>query len=108
MIEQRLDRIEDMLSQLIRMVGKLSEEQQEMKIDQQEMKMDMQEMKLDQQEMKNEQLNIKLRLGEIEERSEKRHEQIIDRFQTFERDKDFIWEKTVRNEREIGNLKRLF
>ncbi|MCT8139129.1 hypothetical protein H1D32_16315 [Anaerobacillus sp. CMMVII] len=87
MIEQRLDKIENMLSQLIGMVGKLSVEQQE---------------------MKKEQLEFKSQLNEVEQKNENRHEQLIDRFQSFERDKDFIWEKTARNEREIGNLKRLF
>lgn len=101
MNDQRLDKIEDMLSQLIGMVGKLNEEMQEMKKEQQEMKKDI-------QEMKKEQLEFKIQLNEIEQKNEKRHEQIIERFQTFERDKDFIWEKTARNEREIGNLKRLF
>ncbi|OIJ15225.1 hypothetical protein BKP35_05090 [Anaerobacillus arseniciselenatis] len=157
MIEKRLDRIEDMLSQLIGMVAKLSEDQQEMKKElagvkdeqqgmkqeqqgmkkelhemkqeqqgmkkelhemkqeQQGMKKELHEMKQEQQGMKKEQQGMKkeliktnIKLDELEQKSEKRHEEVIQRFQAFERDKDFIWEKTVNNEREIGNLKRLF
>jgi hypothetical protein len=58
--------------------------------------------------MRKVQIDLKSRLDEIEKNNQTRHEQIIDRFESFERDKDFIWEKAVRNEREIGNLKRLF
>ena len=111
MIEKRLDRIEDMLSQLIGMVGKLSEEQQEMKKElagvkdeqqemkkelvgvkdeqkgmkqeQQGMKRELQEMKKEQQEMKKELLKTNIKLDELEQKSEKRHEEVIERCWSF-------------------------
>jgi regulator of replication initiation timing len=84
--------IENMLSQLIRMVGT-------MQADLQEMKRDQQEMKLDQQEMNT-------RLDKIEVKQEEQHKEILERFERLERDQDFIWEKTVKNERDLGNMKR--
>ena len=116
-IEERLDRMETMLSQLINMVGNLNEEQQEMKKDLQlfreeqlEMKKDLQSFREEQQEMKKdlqlfrkEQLEMKTQLNDLVEKSEERHQEV----QANMRDQDFIWEKTVRNEREIESLKRL-
>ncbi|WP_077214887.1 hypothetical protein [Bacillus dakarensis] len=128
------EKIEDMLAQLIGMVGGIQAEQhsmkkdqqdlrtslremkrdqqemkqdlQEMKRDQQEMKQDLQEMKRDQQEMKQIQQEMQIKLPEIETKGEERHKEIVDRFKAIENDQDFIWEKTARNEREIGNIKR--
>jgi formiminotetrahydrofolate cyclodeaminase len=98
-MEERLENIENMLSQLIKMVGNLNIEQQEMKKEQQEMKKEQQEMKKEQQEMKKEFQNAGIK-------SEERHHEVVDRLKSLEIDQDFIWEKTVRNEREIENLKR--
>ncbi|MCQ6280016.1 hypothetical protein [Bacillus sp. EB600] len=79
------DKIENMLSQLIKMVGNIQSEQQEMK--------------LVQKDMHN-------KLQDIETRGEERHKEIVDRYKSLENDQDFIREKTARNEREIGNIKR--
>lgn len=86
------EKIENMLSQLIGMVGSIQAEQQSMKKDQQEMKQVQQEMQI--------------KLQELETKGEERHKEILDRFKAIENDQDFIWEKTARNEREIGNIKR--
>lgn len=98
--------IENMLSQLIKMVGSLQSDVQEMKREQQEMKREQQEMKKEQQEMKQTQYSMQTRLDELEMKAETRHNEVVERFKSLERDQDFIWEKTVRNEREIGNIKR--
>ena len=79
------DKIENMLLQLIKLVGNIQSEQQEMK--------------LVQKDMQN-------KLQDIETKGEERHKEIVDRFKSLENDQDFIWEKTARNEREIGNIKR--
>lgn len=101
-----------MLSQLIRMVESIQSTQQEMlaeiqimKTDQQEMKAEIQSIKTDQQEMK-EDLSMKSQIENLEVKQEERHKEILDRFKSLENDQDFIWEKTARNEREIGNIKR--
>lgn len=84
-MKEKENRIEEMLSQLITMVGSIQAEQREMK-----------------QELQETQQNIQ----KLELKSEERHQEILERFKTLERDQDFIWEKAVRNERELGNLKR--
>lgn len=58
------------------------------------------------EEIKQEQVEIKNELQEFETKGEERHKEVMDRFTSIERDQDFIWEKTARNEREIANIKR--
>ncbi|MBY6052558.1 hypothetical protein [Cytobacillus firmus] len=109
-----------MLAQLIKMVGSLQSDMQEMKKEQQEMKKEQQEMKKEQLELKIEQQGMKYtqqsmqgelkevqnKLMELETKSDQRHQEILEHFKILERDQDFIWEKTARNERDIGNIKR--
>ena len=45
------------------------------------------------------------KLQELELKGEERHQEVLDRFKALEIDQNFIWEKTVRNEREIANIK---
>ncbi|KML37546.1 hypothetical protein JGK52_17130 [Cytobacillus oceanisediminis] len=92
-------KMENMLAQLIKMVGSLQSDMQEMKKEQQEMKQEQQGMKQEQQGMKQE-------LQKLETKSDQRHQEILEHFKVLERDQDFIWEKTARNERDIGNIKR--
>lgn len=92
-------KMESMLAQLIKMVGSLQSDMQEVKKEQQEMKREQQEMKKEQQEMKK-------KLQELETKSDQRHQEVLEHFKILERDQDFIWEKTARNERDIGNIKR--
>lgn len=106
------EKIESMLSQLIKMVGNSHAEQQEMKRTQQglmqtqqEMKQDLQEVKQDLQEMKQDQKSMQEKLQELDSKGEERHKEILDRFTAIETDQDFIWEKTARNEREIAHIK---
>ncbi|MEK5389665.1 hypothetical protein NSQ59_04665 [Margalitia sp. FSL K6-0131] len=107
------EKIENMLSQLIRMVGSIQSTQQEMKAeiqimktDQHEMNADFQSIKIDQQEMKADLKSMKSQIENLDIKQEERHKEILDRFKSLENDQDFIWEKTARNEREIGNIKR--
>lgn len=75
---------EEMLSQLIRMVGNLQVE--------------FKEMKENLQEMKERQI-------QFEVKSEDRHEELLRTIHSIKADNDYIWQKTVRNEREIEKLK---
>ena len=113
------EKIEEMLSQLIKMVGTMHSEQQEMKqefvgiqreikgISQEQLglKQEFQDMKYEFQDMKQDIVELKDKVVEIETKSDIRHKEIIGRFKSLERDQDFIWEKAVRNEREIASLK---
>ena len=100
------DKIENMLSQLIRMVGNIQSEQQEMKQVQQDMQGRLQGMESKLQEMDSKLTDIEGNLQGIEVKGEERHQEVLGRFKALEIDQDFIWEKTVRNEREIGTIKR--
>ena len=123
------DKIENMLSQLIRMVGNIQSEQQEMKQVQQDMQGRLQGMESKMQDMdgklqdmegklqgmegklqkygNNSKLqDMESKLQGIEAKGEERHQEVLGRFKALEIDQDFIWEKTVRNEREIGTIKR--
>ena len=93
------DKMENMLSQLIRMVGNIQSDLQEIKQEQQEMKRD------EQQEMKRVQQDMQSKLQELEAKGEERHQEVLDRFKAIEIDQNFVWEKTVRNEREIATIK---
>lgn len=127
MSEARLEKIEGMLSQLILMVGKMNETQvqmqqdiQQLKQEQQEMKGEMKAFKQEQQGMKGEmktfregQLEVKGKLDTIdqnqrnnEKKNEERHHEVSKRLKSMEVDQDFVWEKAVRNERELAVLKR--
>jgi chromosome segregation ATPase len=120
------EKIEAMLSQLIKMVGNSQAEQQEMKRDlqdvkreqqemkqdlqdvkreQQEMKQDLQEVKQDVHEIKKDQKSMQEKLQGLETKGEERHKEILARFTAIETDQDFIWEKTAKNEREIAHIK---
>lgn len=99
------EKIETMLSQLIKMVGSTQAEQLEMKQDLSEMKQDLSEMKQELSEMKQDQKIMKEKLQDIEAKGEERHKEILDRFRAIETDQDFIWKKTAKNEREIAHIK---
>jgi archaellum component FlaC len=88
MEQKQLDRMEDMLTNLIKIVGTLSNDFQVMKEEMQEMKQDLQDVKKDVEEVKKEQA-------------------VTNRILTDMRaDQDYIWEKAAKNERELAKLKR--
>ena len=57
------------------------------------------------QPMKRVQQEMQSKLQELELKGEERHQEVLDRFKALEIDQNFIWEKSVRNEREIANIK---
>lgn len=83
------EKIENMLSQLIKMVGTMHSEQNEMKIT-----------------MHSELKEMKSNMQAAEDKNGTRHKEIMDHLKALENDQDFIWEKSVRNERELANIKR--
>lgn len=72
----------------------------ELKKEQQEMKKDILEMKAEIQEIKAEQKIMNNRMDKLEMKVEQG-------FRTLKADLDFIWEKTIRTEREVEKLRRL-
>lgn len=114
------EKVESMLSQLIKMVGTMHSDQLEMKQDirgmkqdihelkqdQHEMKQDIQEMKQDLRELKHDQQKLHVKVEKLETKSEEQHLEIVARFKAIEKDQNFIWEKTARNERDLANIKR--
>ncbi|WML58786.1 hypothetical protein [Neobacillus sp. PS2-9] len=81
MEQKQLDRMEDMLTNLIKIVGTLSNDFQVMKQELQDVKKD---------------------VGEV-----KKEQVVTNRILTDMRaDQDHIWEKAAKNERELAKLKR--
>lgn len=98
-------KMEEMLSQLIRMVGSMQSEMQEMKADIRELKAEMQEVKADIRELKVDMQSVKLDIERLESNDEKRHLLVLKELRALKIDQDFVWEKAVRNEREIEQIK---
>ena len=91
-MEERLERMEDMLANLIRMVG-------DMKREQLETRQEIKEMKQDQKATREDIARLRLE-------NEKHHNEISSRISSIELDHEHTWEKTVHNEREISKLKK--
>jgi rubrerythrin len=87
-MEERFNKIEDMLSQLIHMVGT-------MKAEQEEMKADLGTVKREQGELKDT-VNI------LKRDNEHAHKEMLETLKSLESDQDFIWQKAVKNERDIA------
>ncbi len=112
MMMSKNNNIEDMLSQLITMVAAIQVEHKEMKQalegmhqEQKEMKRAFEGMHQEQKEMKRVQQEMQNKIEEIETKAEERHKEILDQLTALKHDQDFIWEKTVRHEREIHAIK---
>lgn len=119
-MEKRVDKIEDMLSQLIKMVAKTNEEQaefrkslNEMKSEQLEMKREQLEMKREQLEMKREQQEMRNDLNETKElvfnldkKMSAGFNEILDQFKILKVDQEVTWEKLSRLERDVELLKK--
>lgn len=120
------NKIEDMLTQLITIVGTMQADFQGMKIQMNEMQLQMNGMQTQMNEMqtqmnemqtqiqkldnKVDQLDsrvsqLETRVSQLETKGEERHKEIMNQFKTMENDQNFIWEKTVRNERDIASIK---
>lgn len=95
MEQKQLDRMENMLTNLIKIVGTLSNDFQVMKEEMQEIKDEMREMKLELQDVKKDVEEIK------------KEQTVTNRILTDMRaDQDHIWEKAAKNERELAKFKR--
>ncbi|MCM3479176.1 hypothetical protein [Caldibacillus thermoamylovorans] len=73
--------------------------------EQKEMKQAFAGMLQEQKEMKRVQQEMQNKIEEIETKAEERHKEILDQLTALKHDQDFIWEKTVRHEREIHAIK---
>jgi regulator of replication initiation timing len=91
MDEKRLERIEDMLSNLITMVGSINSKLQSSLEEQAAMRSDISAIQKEQSAMRSE--------------METRHSEIMDKLKIIQADQDYIWEKSARNEREIAKIK---
>jgi archaellum component FlaC len=98
MEEQRLDRMEDMLTNLIFMVGNLNKQQQLMQEDLRVVKEDLQVVKEDVQVVKEDQSTMR-------SENNKQFSEILKKLTDFQSDQDYIWGKASRNERDIAKLK---
>ncbi|MEO2078180.1 MAG: hypothetical protein ABGX20_22860 [Bacillus sp. (in: firmicutes)] len=108
MEQKQLDRMENMLTNLIKVVGTLSnefqgmkEEMREMKVEIKEMKVDIHEMKVEMQKMKQEIQTVKNDMEGVKKEQVATNRILID----IRADQDHIWEKAVKNERELAKLK---
>lgn len=113
MLEERFDRVEGMLTQLLTIVGNIQTVQQEhgkrldsieKRLDNLEARMDYLETRMDSLETKMD--NLEVRMDATDAKNDGRHSEIMDRFNRLEMDQDFIWEKAARNERELELIKR--
>jgi hypothetical protein len=99
MTEERLERLEGMMSQLITMVGNMHKTMDEMRND-------IKEVQTVQKEHGQKFESIELRMDKMETKNELRHQEVLNQIKRLEKDQDFIWEKAVRNERELEIMKR--
>ena len=80
--------MEEMLSNLISITGNMNKKLQD----------SIEELRLEQKELRDEQKEMRCE-------SEKRHHELLEKLNTLQSDQDYIWEKSVRNEREIARIK---
>ncbi|EIJ78551.1 hypothetical protein PB1_13374 [Bacillus methanolicus PB1] len=91
MAKDRLDKMEEMLSTLISMVGNINDKQNQMveKLDRVENRLD----------------KVEERLDKLENNQKSMRDEIMAKLKDMQADQDHIWEKAVRNERELAKLK---
>ncbi|MFA9456835.1 hypothetical protein ACERJO_08675 [Halalkalibacter sp. AB-rgal2] len=127
MSKEQLDRMENLLTQLVTSVGKTNSELQSMKEEQASIKHGQASMQQELSSIKKEQSSIKTEQSSMREdifslkegqtllradiqahREETRsqYKEVIQRLDSIEADQDHIWEKASRNEREIAKIKR--
>ena len=109
---EKLVKVEEMLTTLITMVGNLNQELSVVKdakgqlvLPLVEMKSEIVVIKSEMSEMKNEIVEMKSEMTEMKNEMNHRHNEIMGKFGDLQKDQDHIWEKTVRNEREIARMK---
>ncbi|MGJ9457695.1 hypothetical protein [Oceanobacillus sp. CF4.6] len=98
---KRFDKLEDMMAQLINTVGNVMEEQTSMKGE-------ISSIKDGQASMKGEISSIKDGQASMKEENETRHQEVMEQLNKLKADQDLIWDKSTKNEREIGIVKKLY
>jgi chromosome segregation ATPase len=68
-------------------------------------KQDIAEMKQDIAGLKHENKSIHQEMNEMKLENEKHHQETLNEFKVLKADLDLIWDKTVKNEREIAKIK---
>ncbi len=108
-MEERFNKIEDMLSQLIHMVGTMKAEQEEMKSEITGMKSEITGVKSEITGIKADLGTVKREQGELKDTvnilkrdNEHAHKEMLETLKSLESDQDFIWQKAVKNERDIA------
>lgn len=106
MLEERLDHIETMLTDLIRIVGKTNALVQEtcQRVTKLEGKYDHLEARFDQLETRFDQLEK--RFDKLEEKVDKNHAEVMDKLAGFSMEQDFLMQKVAKNEVDIYKIKR--
>ncbi|MCK0471065.1 hypothetical protein [Halalkalibacter sp. APA_J-10(15)] len=120
MSKEQLDRMENLLTQLVTSVGKTNSELQSMKEEQASIKHGQASMQQELSFIKKEQSSMRedicsLKEGQTllradiqahREETRSQYKEVIQRLDSIEADQDHIWEKASRNEREIAKIKR--
>ncbi|MBP2078846.1 hypothetical protein [Oceanobacillus polygoni] len=101
MSQEQLDRMENMLTTLIKTVGTVLEEQTSMKND-------ITSIKEEQVSMKEEQISMKNDIRSMKEENNARHNEVMEALSIVRADNDLLWEKTNKHERDIGILRKLY
>ncbi|MGM8215211.1 hypothetical protein ACLIA0_06490 [Bacillaceae bacterium W0354] len=113
MIEEKLDRMENMLVQLVRMVGDNNKDQKSLRgqmtlmndrLDSMEGRLDKMEGRLDSMEDRFNQMDG--RIDRVEKKSEERHQIVMNKLEEMQLGQDYMLEKINRNEKEIAIIKR--
>lgn len=133
MVEERLNRIEDMLTTLIKMNGTQNEKLSSLSQDQAVMKEGMSDLKEEMFDLKEEMFSLKGKMSGLKEEmsglkgemsvlkeemfdlneemssmkdgNSKRHAEILNKLADMQADQDYIWKKAASNERDLDKLK---
>lgn len=119
MDEKRLDRMEDMLTTLIKMVGSQNEKINHLSQGQTSMKEEMASIKEEMASIKGEtasirgetasikgeMASIKGEMASMKSENAKKFAEILDKLADMQADQDHIWKKAASNERELEKLK---
>src|SRR5699024_4322902 len=106
MSQKQLDRIEDMLTSLIRTVGSMREEQASMKEEQASMKEEQASMKKDISTIKEDQALMREEQTSIREDAKIRHQEAMKEVHFLKVDNDLLWEKYKEHDRQLGHLRK--
>jgi len=98
MHEESLERMEGLLTQLVAMVGHTNT-----RMDQMEARMDQMEARMGQMDARMDKMDA--RMDRMEENSARRHDELLYELRLIKIDQDFVWDKAVRNEREIIKIR---